>query len=322
VITALVEFLAVWYRQKDLATYSMKKDITGLHCQEALDYRKTDQFKNLWQPFHVGAKARIDDLLVKEDYTGLFENLALLEETGYKTDAIFDKSIQKLGDENKLDTAIERLQEQLSKTPDDIQLLKDLGKIFLHGKDLKAAENALLKELKLEPLEREPYFTLFRFCLSKNKFNPIIKKLKSTIKLKEADNRFKSTCHFLLALSYRFKGDQTPFLSNLKMGLNLLEKVSDEERQEVLIQIIDFLVDILDKDTVQELSEFIKTMNQIPSAITEVLRPLLHVVEYFEAFYSASKNKKGPMAKAQRVLDSITDEIREPVEEMIVRIKS
>lgn len=322
VITALVEFLAVWYRQKDLVTYSMKRDITGLHCQEALDYRKTDQFKHLWQPFHVEAKARIGDLLVKEDYLGLFENFALLEETGYKTRTMFDDSVKKLEEEHKLDTAIERLQEQLSKKPDDMQRLKDLDKIYLHTKDLKAAENALLKGLKHAPLERWSYFTLFKFCLFNEEFNVIIKKLKSTIKLKEADNRFKSTGHFLLSLSYRFQKDQTPFLSNLKMGLSLLETLSDEERQEMLIAIIDFLVDILNKNTVQNLSEFIKTMNQIPSAITEVLRPLLHVVEYFEAFYSDSKNKKEPMAKAQRVLDSITDEIRGPVEQMIERVKS
>ena len=52
------------------------------------------------------------------------------------------------------------------------------------------------------------------------------------------------------------------------------------------------------------------------------LQQMNHVLDYFEVIFSSEKDKKTKNNKAQRIIDSITDEIKGPVEKMIEKIKA
>ncbi|MBL0699526.1 MAG: hypothetical protein JJV92_01435, partial [Desulfosarcina sp.] len=118
-----------------------------------------------------------------------------------------------------------------------------------------------------------------------------------------------------------YQQDRTPFIKDLNDATEHLEKLVEEKKHEVLGMVMDILTDTLQKKNIPVHRTYVAELRNISTELSGVFRPMDHVLDYFEVIFSTEKNKKAKTNKARRIIDSITDEIRGPVEKMIKKIK-
>ena len=423
IIKAVVMCVAVWYKKEELEQWSISNDIIGMHCKEALQYRRTEHFKSLWEPLHKESETMIIRYLKKEDYQGLDKNLAMLQETGIEPGKLLKKVAGELEDKGDMDNALKIAEKRLENNkedkdawvdlahlhfrqknyaegeaalekavefdPKDTEVWQGLGlarliqdndagaeaafekaveldpkdvgawkwlglarvdqknhaeaeaalekAVELDPKDAKAwkflgaarffqenypgAETAFHKHIIINPYEKKVYGNLLEVLVNDERVPDILPILDNALSLKDAKIDFKVVIHFIRAFAFLYQQDRTPFIKDLNDATEHLEELVEEKKHEVLGMVMDLLTDTLQKKNIRIHRAYVGQLRDISTELSGVFRPMDYVMDYFEVIFSAEKDKKAKTNKARRIIDSITDEIRGPVEKMIEKIK-
>ena len=389
IIKAVVMCVAVWYKKEELERWSMSSGIIGIYSKEALQCRKTEYFKNLWEPLHKESETMIIRYLEKEDYQGLDKKLAMLQETGIKPGKLLGKVAGDLEDKGDMDNALKIAEKRLENNKEDKDAWVDLARlrfkqknyagaeaalekaVELDPKDAKAwqllggarfmqenhagaeaafekaveldsrdaeawkllgyargiqknypgAETAFHKHIIINPIKKEAYGDLLEVLVNDDRVPDILPILDNALSLKNAESDFKAVIHFIRAFAFLYQQDRTPFIKDLNDATGHLEELVEEKKHEVLGAVTEFLTDTLQKKNIRIHRAYVAELRNISTELSGVFRPMDHVLDYFEVIFSAEKDKKAKTNKAQRIIDSITDEIRGPVEKMIEKIK-
>ena len=389
VIMAIVEFLAIWYRKRELKKMAAYEDLTGAYSREALSFRETKKFKGYWEAFHIESETYIKEYLKIKDYPSLFKTLTLLEETGYKTDQLSRTAIADLDDRRGLDEGEKYFREKAEDDPEDIEAFINLGLIYfrkdnysaseeilekaikLDPKDVKAwmalglargrqenhagaeeayakaveldpkdktawknlglargrqenhagAEEALCKVLKLDQTDIFTYSSLSEIMIRNARIPDLLNLLNKALSLKKTGKHFKAFIRLLRAMAFLFQQDMTPFSKQLAAGTKMITAIKEEQMHSIVGELSDLMVEIMGSDNLRTIRTFINEIEKISADIAALFNPINHVLDYFEELFSDQKGKKAAADRAQRVLDSITSEIRGPVEEMIQRVE-
>ena len=457
IIKAVVMCVAVWYKKEELEQWSINDDIIGMHCKEALQYRRTEHFKSLWEPLYKESETMIIRYLEKEDYPGLDKKLAMLQETGIEpgkllkkiagelegkgdidnalkiaekrlennkedkdawvdlarlrfnqenyaeAEAAYEKAVEldpknavawtllgaarslqenNAGAEAALEKAVEldpknaeawiflgrarinqenyagaeaALEKAVELDPKNAEIWKWLGAIRVNQENYAGAEAALEKAVELDPkdakiwislgyarfdqenypgaetafhkhiiinpFKKEVYGNLLEVLVNDDRVPDILPILDNALSLKDAENDFKVVIHFIRAFAFLYQQDRTPFIKDLNDATKHLEELVEEKKHEVLGIVMDLLADTLQKKNIRIHRAYVAELRNISTELSGVFRPMDHVLDYFEVIFSAEKDKKAKTNKARRIIDSITEEIREPVEKMIEEIK-
>jgi len=355
IIKAVVMCVAVWYKKEELEQWSINDDTIGMHCKEALQYRMTEHFKNLWEPLHKESETMIIRYLEKEDYQGLDKKLAILQETGIEPGKLLKKIAGDLEDKGDIDNALKIAEKRLENNKEDKDAWVDLARLRFKQKNYAGAEAALEKAAELapkdavvwewlgvarfmqenyagaeaafhkhiiiNPFEKEVYGNLLEVLVNDDRVPDILPILDNALSLKDAKIDSKAVIHFIRAFAFLYQQDRTPFIKDLNDATEHLEELVEEKKHEVLGIVMDLLTDTLQKKNIRIHRAYVAELRNISTELFGVFRPMDHVLDYFEVIFSAEKDKKAKTNKARRIIDSITDEIRGPVEKMIEKIK-
>ena len=362
VIGAIVEFLAIWYKKRELLKMAECEDLTGVHCREALGFRATERFKGYWQAFHAESEELVQKYLKKKDYEAFFNTIDLLEETGYKTDDMAFGLINKIEENDGLNKLKIYFSGKIEEHPDEIEPYLGLAGTLFREEEYFEAEEVLKNAITLPSFERKDkkliavgwsFFGLARFkqenyagaeeafsraiALNPKELNlyssfaevfieaqrpgELIKNLEIMKDVTGLGEDTQAYIHFLMSLAFLFQKDQTPFLKNLKTAVKLADSLESQKKHLLLGELSDFLVELISRDRLETTKQFIGQLKNISQDIASVFNPLNHVIRYFEILFSDEKNVKMVEAKAQRLIDSITSEIKDPVKDMIERVK-
>lgn len=98
---------------------------------------------------------------------------------------------------------------------------------------------------------------IFKIRLSTKKYDEFIKELKKIMERDEIVSEFNAILYFLLSIAYQFQSDKTPAIKNLNLFLMAVGDLPQEGKQFVSIELIDFLIEIIAKDTIPVLDSFL-----------------------------------------------------------------
>jgi hypothetical protein len=115
--------------------------------------------------------------------------------------------------------------------------------------------------------------------------------------------------------------DITPFKMDLKIAVNLLDAIEEEERRTLIGELIEFLVDTTFLENLEEIKHYTHALKELASGLASVISPFDYVLNYIDEYFSNNKHKQSPAERAQRTLDKLPSEIRGPVEEMVHEVK-
>jgi tetratricopeptide (TPR) repeat protein/DNA-binding MarR family transcriptional regulator len=430
VVGAVVEFLAIWYKKRELETWAKEGGLSGIYCQEAIDFRKTQRFTTYWEAFRGDAVAVVHQHLNKREYSTLFETLESWKEWGLDTDKFMRTAIEDIEKHGGVDQAEAYFHEKLKHNKEDFDAHLALGRIFFQKKDFAKAEKSLIsaveinekavekaieldqedaaawnnlgvarllqdnyagaekavekavaldpknaavwnnlgaargrqdnyagaekafeKAVELDPEDAAVWLNLAITCYRNYRFVQAAESLIESIKLNKEkisaykwlcccymttnlpeetldrlghsfslDNvtdKFKTYIRFLRAIIHLHNGDKTPFLKDLEAGAMLLKDLDEEQRREILGQLMDFLVNILIRDNIEEIRAYIDGLKQVYPEQADVFNPFRYVLDYYTESFSKGKKKGTSAMRAQRVLDHIPGEMKGPVEEMV-----
>ncbi len=442
IIGAIVEFLAIWYSRRELATMAECEDLTGVHCREALEFRATERFKGYWQGvfterggliqqyqkqkdlnavkgieekdgldktktfFREKIKENPDEiesylelaatLIRKEDYSeaeevlqntialplsepkksksvikvwanlgfarGKQDNCAGAEEAFSRAvelnpkdadywnnlgvarfkqknytgaEKAFSRAVsldpkhaghwRNLGvtrfKQDNCASAEEAFSMAVDLDPKHAGYLNNLGAARFKQDNHAGAEEAYSRSIVLNPKDFSPYSNFSELFIIKKNTGDLVRNLKKMKTVKGIGKDIQAYLHFLMSVAFLFQKDQTPFLKNLKAAVNLTEALEAQNKHLVLGELSNFLIEITHRDRLETIKEFIEQLNNISQDIASIFNPLNYIIQYFEILFSDEKNVKTAEAKAQRLIDSITSEIKEPVKDMIECVK-
>ncbi|MFZ2632785.1 MAG: tetratricopeptide repeat protein [Desulfosalsimonadaceae bacterium] len=205
--------------------------------------------------------------------------------------------------------------------PTNAVVWKLIGWARFFQKNYAAAEIAFYRHIALSPFEQEVYRNLLSTLVNDCRVPDILPVIDNALSLKDAAIDFKAFIHFIRAFVFLYQQDRTPFLKDLNQATALLKECSEEKKHEVLGAVTEFLTDTLRENNIRIHRSYVAELRTISTELSGVFRPLDFVLDYFEVIFSSQKDKKAQTDKARRIIDSITDEIREPVEIMIEKIK-
>jgi len=151
IIEALVEFLAIWYRKKELDTWAREGGLAGLYSREAIDFRKSERFRGYWEPLRVEGKGLVRTHVQKGDYVSLFETLAFFKECGLDADEFARAAFKDIDKRGSLEQAKEQFAARVKQAPEDFDAHIWLGQIMLRKGDYPEAEDVLKRAVELDP---------------------------------------------------------------------------------------------------------------------------------------------------------------------------
>ena len=82
VIQALVEFLAIWYRERELVSLAGGKGMAAWYARQALEYRHEEEFQSRLELVQKEGMADLTEHLQKGDYQGIFHLVESLSDFG------------------------------------------------------------------------------------------------------------------------------------------------------------------------------------------------------------------------------------------------
>lgn len=151
VLEAIVEFLSIWYKKKELQVWAGGQGIIAEHAQEALSFRESERFKGYLELFQTESQIALDKYLATKDYRATFKTIDFLKEYGIDTlkmeSSIID-TVKKCETHEDLERLSKALNESNAITTDT---LLEISKVFLGKKDFRSAEDALTKVVTLDP---------------------------------------------------------------------------------------------------------------------------------------------------------------------------
>ncbi|MCP4681804.1 MAG: tetratricopeptide repeat protein [Desulfobacterales bacterium] len=269
----------------------------------------------------------------KDKWTGL-GIIRVIQENYAGAEAAFEKAMEidpkykeawkwlgrACGNQDDYGGAEAALEKAVEIDPKDKEAWTGLGVARFLQNNYAGAGRAFRKLIEIEPLERENYLYLLEVLVKDKRVSDMLSVFEKAFSTKDSGDDFRSLMYSLRAFVFLYQQDRTPFLNDLNAMAKHLEKVSEEKRHEILGKITDFLIDTLQKDNIQIHRIYISEIRRISTELSGVFRPMDYVLDYFEVMFSDEKDIKARIDKAQRIVDSITSEIRGPVETMIQRI--
>ena len=151
VVEAVVEFLAIWYKKKELDTWAGEGGLAGVYCKEAINFRGTKKYHKYLQEFQVYAEKFIDQHLIKKDYHTLFDTMGFWKEYGLDTDKLMKTAIIEIEKHGGLDQAEDYFQEKLKHDEKDFDTYLQLGRILIQKEGFPGAEKVLENAVELAP---------------------------------------------------------------------------------------------------------------------------------------------------------------------------
>ena len=110
-------------------------------------------------------------------------------------------------------------------------------------------------------------------------------------------------------------------MRDLKRTADILESLDEEPRSEIVGELMDFLVGVTYRHTLERVEAYFAGLSQAVAPVASILAPLGYVLDYFRAIFLET-HKKGPIGKqAEQVLDRVPGELRNPVEDMVRQVK-
>ncbi len=151
IIEALVEFLAIWYKKKELDTWAKEGGLAGQYSREAIDFRSSERFRGYRESLRVEGKGLVKTHVEKEDYVSLFKVLASFKEYGLNADDFARDALKDIDKRGGLKIAKEQLTTRVKQSPKDFEAILGLGQIMLRTGDYPEAEDVLKKATRLDP---------------------------------------------------------------------------------------------------------------------------------------------------------------------------
>jgi tetratricopeptide (TPR) repeat protein len=152
VIETLVEFLAIWYKRKELEAWTSEEyGVAGVYSKEAIDFRGTRRFRRYWEVFQVEGRTFIAACLDKRDYPSLFETLTFWKECGLETESFTETVIEDIEKRGGLKEAEEYFAAKLESDPNDLETHLTLGRLLIHKGEYVEAEAILKHATQLSP---------------------------------------------------------------------------------------------------------------------------------------------------------------------------
>jgi tetratricopeptide (TPR) repeat protein len=204
--------------------------------------------------------------------------------------------------------------------PKDKAAWKNLGAARGRQENHAGAEEALYKLLKLDPTDIVTYSSLSEIMIRNSRIPDLLNLLNKALSLKKTGKHFKAFVRLLRAMAFLFQQDMTPFRKQLAEGTKMIAAIKEEQMHSIVGELSDLMVEIMGSDNLRTIRTYINEIEKISADIAALINPINHVLDYFEELFSDQKGKKAAADRAQRVLDSITSEIRGPVEEMIQQV--
>jgi len=184
----------------------------------------------------------------------------------------------------------------------------------------EAAEN-LIACIKVNEKFVHAYAGLCELYLRDNTITEPLVVLEKALSLEDTTDEFKSHLHFFRAMILLHNNDITPFKMDLKIAVNLLDAIEEEERRTLIGELIEFLVDTTFLENLEEIKHYTHALKELASGLASVISPFDYVLNYIDEYFSNNKHKQSPAERAQRTLDKLPSEIRGPVEEMVHEVK-
>jgi Flp pilus assembly protein TadD len=197
---------------------------------------------------------------------------------------------------------------------------KNLGGARFNQENYAEAEEAFYKLLKLDPTDIVTYSSLSEIMIRNSRIPDLLNLLNKALSLKKTGKHFKAFVRLLRAMAFLFQQDMTPFRKQLAEGTKMMTTIKQEQMHSIVGELSDLMVEIMGSDNLRTIRTYINEIEKISADIAALINPINHVLDYFEELFSDQKGKKAAADRAQRVLDSITSEIRGPVEEMIQQV--
>ena len=225
------------------------------------------------------------------------------------------------GEQKNFTGAEEAFVKAVELDPENSNTWSLLGSVRFFNKNYQTAEAAFYENLRLEPFKKEGYKNLLEVLVDDDRVPDILPTIEDVLSLKGSGLELKSFFSFIKSFVFLYQQDRTPFLKYLKESTKYLNELTEEKKHEVLGSVSEFLEDTLRKKNIHIHRAYIDEVRKIDTELAGVFSLWAHVLDYFEVVFSDQKDQKAKTDKAQRIIDSITSEIREPVEKMIERIK-
>ncbi|MBW2699827.1 MAG: tetratricopeptide repeat protein [Deltaproteobacteria bacterium] len=150
IIGALVEFLAVWYRKRELDKWAREESLAGLYSRKAIDFKKSEKYRGHWDPLRVEGKGLVKAHMKKGDYVSLFETLAFFQECGLNAEEFANDAFEDIDKQGDLEKAKKQLATKVKQAPDDFDAHLMLGQFMLRKGDYPEAEDVLKIAVKLD----------------------------------------------------------------------------------------------------------------------------------------------------------------------------
>ena len=161
VIETLVEFLAIWYKRKELEAWTTGEyGLAGVYSKEAINFRSTRRFRCYWEVFQIEGRAFIAACLDKKDYCSLFETLTFWKECGLDTDSFIETAIKDIENRGGLEEAETYFAAMLESDPNNLETLAAMGRILIHKAEYLHAEEILRRAIELAPQDPDIWLNL------------------------------------------------------------------------------------------------------------------------------------------------------------------
>jgi hypothetical protein len=188
VIETLVEFLAIWYKRKELEVWTTGEyELAGVYSKEAINFRGTRKFHCYWEGFQIEGRTFIAECLDKNDYSSLFDTLTFWKECGLETDSIMETAIEDIDKPGGLEEAEEYFAAKLESDPNDLETNLTLGRILIHKGEYLRAEEIFRRALGLNPQDVDAWLNLGHTQLHLKKYAEAEEAFKETLKHRPKD---------------------------------------------------------------------------------------------------------------------------------------
>lgn len=189
---------------------------------------------------------------------------------------------------------------------------------YWYFKDFRFAEAAegLMACIRANEKFVDAYAGLCELYLRDSTITEPLVVLEKALSLEDTTDEFKSHLHFFRAMILLHNNDITPFKMDLKIAVNLLDAIEEEERRTLIGELIEFLVDTTFLDNLEEIKDYTHALKELAPGLASVISPFDYVLNYIDEYFSNNKHKQSPAERAQRILDKLPSELRGPVEEM------
>ena len=189
VIETLVEFLAIWYKRKELEAWTTDEHgLAGVYSKEAIDFRGTRKFHCYWEVFQIEGRTFIAACLDQKDYSSLFETLTFWKECGLETDSFVKAVIKDIESRGGLEEAEKYFAAKLENDPNDIETSLTLGRILIYKREYVGAETILKHAIQLLPQDADILSNLSRAQIHMKKYNDAVGTITEAIKHRPQDS--------------------------------------------------------------------------------------------------------------------------------------